>query len=352
MNKNLIKIVGLLLSCGFLFIQGRADWKSEVNQYLKEQKYAEARNLVEINLSKLENVERQEALALLPYLCSQNHQAKEEKQAIINYFEEYGNSLPTFEFLDFSIFGPILDYWEKWKEGYPLISNLNFLVPVSSREDTIPDTLRLGFDLSTEAYYKIQLAGQPLEGGWWSQGPHLIQLPLPFSFDQSINLDLDIFLKTDSITIKKRIVLEFKAVAKNFQNPDFLVQRQTAPPVKNLSGELALYIGDSLIYKSTKYLETKIPLKITIPPPNPPGTKPYLIPQKDQYQMHGVSIIDAVSAIAKAIKDWKKKPTEKAPSSYLRRAEINFTFINPEKQEIKTEVNIRMKPEKAEVEYY
>jgi hypothetical protein len=352
MNKSYRKFIWIFLGWHLLFISALADWKSEVNQYLKERKFPEARNIIEINLTHLEGTEKLEALALLPYILHQTDQITEEKQAVINYFEEYGNFQPIFDFLDFSVFSPVLDFWTKWREEYPLISNLNFLVPASTQEQTIPDSLRLGFNLSADAYYKIQLSGQPLEGGWWNRGSHMIQLPLPFSFDQSINLDLDIFLKTDSITIKKRIIIEFKADLKNPQNSELLVQKQKAPPVKNIEGEVALYIGDSLIYKATKYVQTEIPLKIPIPPPNPPGTKPYLIPQKDQYQLHGVSVIDAVSAIIKAIKDWKKKPQAVTPSTYLRKPEINFTYINPERQEMKAEVTIRLQPQKAEVQTY
>ncbi|MBC7361098.1 MAG: hypothetical protein H5U06_02265 [Candidatus Aminicenantes bacterium] len=352
MTKNFRIGIWILLTCLLIFPSARADWKSQINQYLKQHEYAEAQNLLKINLSKLENSDKQEALALLPYLYHRNNLPAEEKKAVIDYFEEYGQAQPLFEFLDFSVFNDVLEFWGKWREEYPLISNLNFLVPVSAQDRTIPEILRLGFDLSTEAYYKIHLEGQPLEGGLWSKGPHLVQLPLPFSFDQPFSLNLDIFMKTKSITIKKRVVLEFRVETKNLQNPDLLVQRQDAPPVKNIEGEVALYIGETLIYKATKYLQKQIPVKITIPPPNPPGTKPYLVPQKDQYPMHSVSIFDAITAITKIIQDWKKKPPEKTPATFNRKAEINFTFTHPERQEIRTDVTIRLKPQKAEVQAY
>jgi hypothetical protein len=156
-------------------------------------------------------------------------------------------------------------------------------------------------------------------------------------------------LKTRSITIRKRIGLEFKVEKRNLKNKEILVQRQDSVPIKNTEGELALYIGDTLIFKSIKYLQKQIPVKITIPPPNPPGTKPYLVPQEDQYITPGVSIIDAISAIASTIKDWRKKPPEKTPPTFTKKAEINFAFTTPEKQEVQTAVAIRLRPEKAEV---
>jgi hypothetical protein len=326
----------------------QSDWKFQTNQYLKQGEFLAALNLLEANLSNLEMGESQEARALLPYLYHQNNLPAEEKKAIIDYFEEYGTSQPLFDFLDFRVFTEVLEFWAKWREEYPLIDGLNFLVPASAQERTIPEMIRLGFDLTAEAFYKIHLQGQPLEGGLWSKGPHLVQLPLPFSFDQPFSLNLDIFLKTKRITIKKRVVLEFKVERKGLQTPDLLVQRQDAPPVKSIEGEVALYIGDSLIYKATKYLQKQIPVKITIPPPNPPGTKPYLVPQKEQYPMHSVSILDAIAAITKIIQDWKKKPPEKAPVTFIRRAEISFSFFNPEKQDIRTDITIRLKPEKPE----
>jgi len=339
----------LLVLLPLISLPLQADWKFELNQLLKQNEHQQALNLIEITINQVEKSERQEALALLPFLYFKNNLPEEEKKAVINYFEEFGQDQPLFEFLDFSIFDQVIEYWGKWREEYPLLSNLNFLIPATAQERTIPETLRVGFDLSAEAYYKIQLEGTPLEGGLWSRGAHLVQLPLPLYFDQPYSLNLDIYLKTSRLTIKKRIILEFRIEKKNWSNQDLLVQRQDSPPVKNIEGEVALYIGETLIYKATKYLQSQIPVKLYIPPPNPPGTKPYLIPQKDQYPMHSVSIIDAVGAIAKLIKDWKKKPPEQTPASFIKKSEINFVYLNPEKQESRTEVTIKLNPQKAEL---
>ncbi len=340
----------LLLMLGFfcLAVTARADWKAEINELLKNREYEPALNLLESTLPGLEQAEKQEALALLPFLYFKNNLPSEEKRALIDYFEEFGDSQPLLAFLDFSVFNQALEYWGRWREDFPLVSNLNFLLPASSEDRSIPEVLRLGFDLSAEAYYKIQLEGNPLEGGLWTKGAHLIQLPLPFYFDQSYSLNLDIFLKTRSITIRKRIVLEIGIEKRNLQNQELLVQRQESPPIKNVEGEVAFYIGDTLIYKATKYLQKQIPVRVYIPPPNPPGTKPYLVPDKDQPYFRGVSILDAISAIAGAIKDWKKKPPEKVPASFVKRPEINFAFTSLEKQGLRTEVSIKLRPVKAE----
>lgn len=340
----------LLVLLGFfcLDLAAAADWKSEINELLKNREYEPALNLLETALAGLDQNEKQDALALLPFLYFKNNLPSEEKSALIDYFEEFGDSQPLLSFLDFSVFNQALEYWGRWREDFPLVSNLTFLLPVSSEDRAIPEVLRLGFDLSADAYYKIQLEGNPLEGGFWTRGAHLIQLPLPFYFDQSYSLNLDLFLKTRSITVRKRIILEFGIEKRNMQNRELLVQRQEAPPIKNVEGEIAFYIGDTLIYKATKYLQRQIPVKVYIPPPNPPGTKPYLAPDKDQPYFRGISILDAISAIAGAIRDWKKKPPEKVPASFVRKPEINFAFTSLEKGEIKTEVSIKLRPVKAE----
>jgi len=347
-NKRIRLFILLMLGCCFLAISARADWKSDINELLKNREYEPALNLLESTLAGLEQTEKQDALALLPFLYFKNNLPAEEKRALIDYFEEFGDSQPILSFLDFSVFNQALEFWGRWREDFPLVSNLNFLLPVSAEDRSIPEVLRLGFDLSADAYYKIQLEGNPLEGGLWTKGAHLIQLPLPFYFDQSYTLNLDIYLKTRSITVRKRIVLEFGIEKRNLQNRELLVQRQEAPPIKNIEGEVAFYIGDTLIYKATKYLQKQIPVKVYIPPPNPPGTKPYLAPDKDQPYFRGVSILDAISAIAGALKDWKKKPPEKVPASFIKKPEINFAFTRLEQQEIRTEVSIRFRPVKAE----
>jgi len=57
----------------------------------------------------------------------------------------------------------------------------------------------------------------------------------------------------------------------------------------------------------------------------------------------------AVLTIIKTVKDWRKKPPEITPATFNRQAELNFTFINPEQLDLKTEVDIRLKTEKPEI---
>jgi len=352
MNKKISYLILaiIIISLGLpSLLKATPDWKSEINLKLKNSEYEEALVLIESNLPQLEKTEKQEALALRPFILNKLGQAGEEKKALIDYFEEFGQNQPVLEFLDFSIFSQVLEYWGNWLGYFPLVENLNFLVPTGAPEDSIPDAIRLGFDLSTPAYYKLILEGQPLEGGYWEKGPHLIELPIPYSFEKPFSLNLDIFLRTDQITVKKRVQLAFNVETRNLGGQDLLVQRQNAAPVKNLQGEVALYIGEKLIFKATKYVQKKIPMKITIPPPNPPGTKPYLVPQKEQYPFHGVSILDAISAISKVIQDWKKKPSATSPSAYDKKAEITFKFVNPEKPEIRSQITINIKSPKTEL---
>ncbi len=347
-RKKICLIFWILINCLVPLSQAQVNWKSEVNQLLKQKDYRQALHFLEETIQNLENADLQEARALLSFIYYKNNLPEEEKRAIIDYFEEYGQADTVFAFLDYSVFSEVLEFWGKWRSDYPLLSNLNFLVPAGAEDRTIPEVLRLGFELSSEAYYKIQLEGNPLEGGLWTRGPHLVQIPLPFYFDRSYSLNLDIFLKTKSITIRKRIILDFKVENKNLPNQELLVQRQEAPPIKNVEGELALFIGDTLIFKATKYLQRQIPVKITIPPPNPPGTKPYLAPQKNQWPSQGVSILEAISALTSVIKEFKKKPPEKIPATFVKKSEINFVFINPERQEARTEVSLKLRTEKAE----
>jgi len=220
-NNRIRSTCLLILGVFCLFVSARADWKSEINELLKNREYEPALNLLESTLAGLEQAEKQDALALLPFLYFKNNLPAEEKKALIDYFEEFGDSQPLLSFLDFSVFNQALEYWGRWREDFPLVSNLNFLLPASAEDRSIPEVLRLGFDLSTDAYYKIQLEGNPLEGGLWTKGAHHIQLPLPFYFDQSYTLNLDLYLKTRSITLKKRIILEFEIEKENCKTRSF-----------------------------------------------------------------------------------------------------------------------------------
>lgn len=333
-----------------VFPAAAPDWKNDINLKLKSGLYEEAMSVLDSVLPGLEKIEKQEAMVLRPFILNLLGKNEEEKKALIDYFEEFDRNQPVLEFLDFSIFSQLLEYWDKWQENFPLLNNLNFLVPVNSPENSIPEALRIGFDLSTRSYYKLILDDQPLEGGLWEKGPHLVELPMPYSYEKPFTLNLDIHLRTELITIKKRVVIEFNVDTRRPAGQDLLVQKQTSSSVKNLVGEVSLYIGDTLIYKATKYVPKKIPIKINIPPPNPPGTKPYLIPQKDQYPFRGVSIIDAISAISKVIQDWKKKPPSSVTPTYEKKTELVFNFVHPESPEVRSRITIKLKPIRAE--YY
>jgi hypothetical protein len=95
-----------------------------------------------------------------------------------------------------------------------------------------------------------------------------------------------------------------------------------------------------MIYKASKYLQKKIPVKITNSSAQSARNQTLSGPSKDQYQLRAISVIDAVSAIIKTVKDWKKKPPETTPATFSRQAELNFTFINPEQLDLRTEVDI------------
>lgn len=346
--KLLISTIIITLLLQSVFLTAAPDWKNEINLKLKNGLYADALSLLESLLPGLEKAEKQEAMALRPFILNLTEKPEEEKKALIDYFEEFDGTQPVLEFLDFSIFNRLLEYWSQWQENFPLLNNLNFLVPVNSPENSIPEALRIGFDLSTRSYYKLILEDQPLEGGLWEKGPHLIELPMPYSYEKPFTLNLDIHLRTERITIKKRVVIEFNVDTQKPGGQDLLVQKQTSSAVKNLVGEVSLYIGDTLIYKATKYVPKKIPIKINIPPPNPPGTKPYLIPQKDQYPFRGVSIIDAISAISKVIQDWKKKPPASVTPTYEKKRELIFNFVDPENPAVRSKITIKLNPARAE----
>jgi len=102
-----------------------ADWKTDINQYLKEERWVEAQILLENSLSSLAEPDRQEALAILPYIYHRLGQTEKEKQAIVNYFEQYNLAEPLFEFLDFSVFNPC---WSSGEDGKKTILSLPMLI--------------------------------------------------------------------------------------------------------------------------------------------------------------------------------------------------------------------------------
>lgn len=90
MIKRIGPIGLLFLGCIILPVFLRADWKSDLNLMLKENDYKQALSLLETTLKEMESADRQEALALLPFIYSKNNLPDEEKRLLLIILKNSG----------------------------------------------------------------------------------------------------------------------------------------------------------------------------------------------------------------------------------------------------------------------
>ncbi len=333
MTKRTIAGFIFIVLCGSVL---GSDWRTTLLSYLgPSPDHAAAREFLEREGFSVPEEDRQTALALLAYFCHKTSDPEKERLLITRYFETYRDNHPDFGFLDDWSRRDFLAFWGPWSLRYPLITDLSFLESRNTGETGLPATIRVGLDLLNAALYKVSWEGQVLEGGQWTKGFHILELPASDLFQDSGIHEFSLILKADDLVVRKPILLEIdvqttERVSSSATRPD------TTPPVSYTSqspkipeGEISLYVGGKLVLTSKKTAPRSAePVKIKIPGPSMPGTKPYLVPPTEDPMARSVSILDALALAYKAIKDLTaKKPPKPSPPSYTKTTSMVFPFV-------------------------
>ncbi len=354
MNKRIFASGFVLL---VLALDLSADWKQEVLGYLSPRRdYPAARAYLRENYSKIDPLEKSNALGFIAYLARMTGDSQDEQDRIAEYFETYGDTEPAFDLPDELLRRDFVMFWAKWKSTYPLVTGLVFLERPSESNPSPPARLEVGLNLLNGAYYKVSVSDQVLEGGLWQQGFHILKLPFSGSYDKPGSLEFNLDLMTEGMVIRKRIMVEVDVRATRSTASLPLVQTAVpspSPPPRLVEGEVSLYIGDKLILKSKKLSSKTAPIKFKIPGPSAAGTKPYLAPKKDDPILNTVSILDAVALAYQTVKDLVKKKKAEPPSapSYQKTQQLAFSFAreSPDSGEVIYKGFVSIKPAAATV---
>jgi hypothetical protein len=305
------------------------DWKQDIQAFLGTSKdYPGAFAYLQAAYPGLDALEKQTAGAFLAYLASKVPDEVQEKHWVVEYFEFYKDADPLLDFLDLDSRKDFFDYWGRWQRSYPIITDLNLLEPTGAPVLAVPSEIRLGVELLNSAFYKISDSSGTLAGGLWQGGFHILSLPASGMFEESGSREFILDLKAGDIIVRKRIGVEVDV-------------RRPSPPAgpaagsvlraKDLEGEVALFVGDRLIFSSRKIMSKTPPLDIPVPGPSAPDTKPYLAPRKDIPTFTGVSIFDALGAAYSVLRDLlKKKPLPLSPPSYQKVKRMTIVFATQE----------------------
>jgi len=338
-----------------------ADWKSEFLSLLSPRPdYAKAREYLTGKAGGLDGADRQVAEALLPYLAGKAGAAAEERDLIAAYFDKYGDADPEFGFLDETTLRDFITFWARWKKAFPLVTDVNFLVRNGAAAAGLPAGLEVGLELMCDAYYKISLGPYALEGGFWNRGFHIMTLPAAGLFERSGTYEFDLDLRAGDLVVRKpiRIAVDLTPVAVLRPAAPVLppvaaaAANRTPPPVTNLEGELSLYVDGKLVMTTRKIAVKPKPLGFKLPGPSMPGQKPYLPPPRTDPMANSISILDAISATYKALKDLvSKKPVPPSPPVYAKAGSLSLTFNHAESGGTTSEVRADVRLERTRTSF-
>lgn len=350
MNK---RSPGLILSCLCLVLWLQADWKKDVQDSLGSRKDIQgAYDLLTAQYGVIEASDKPGVSGLLAFLAHKLDDHGAETAWITEFFERYQAQDTLFEYVDGVTRFELIMFLDTWRETYPLVTDISLLQRTDAFDSMLPAQLEIGVEVRNGAFYKISDEERILSGGQWMEGFHILKIPVSSQFDSRGTLSYFLDLKAGDLVIRKPIRL-----AVTIEEQPSAFETAPRPPAarrpaqKPLEGELALYIGDRLIFSSRKLPAfTPPPAEIKITPPLPQGTKPFMLPPKDDPFAHSVSIFDAVGLTYKAIRDiFKKKPPEKSPNPYRRQDQMTVVFQrqHPEGGEVTIQATVNLKAEEA-----
>jgi hypothetical protein len=338
------KLLSLAAACLMATtVAAGADWKQDILSYLGSPKdYPGALGYLQAAYPGLEETEKQTARAFLAYLSGKIGGREEERRWIVSYFELYRDIDPLFDFLDWESRRDFVDYWGRWKTAYPLVTDLNLLEAVGPNAGAPTAEIRIGVELANPAYYKISDEAGTLEGGLWQAGFHILTLPAGGLYDRSGVRSFTLDLKAGDLILRKRIGVDVDLQTPLGTSP--AAPAAPAPRMRDITGEISLYIGDKLIMTSRKTISKSPTLTFPIPGPSAPNTKPYLAPRENDPMLNSASILDAVGLAYQTIRDLlKKKPPAPSPPTYQKVKRMAFALGEGGR------VEIALKPGEAEL---
>lgn len=221
----------------------------------------------------------------------------------------------------------------------PLISDI-YLIKSQAEISSIPALIRIGLEMTSNAYYKLSQEGVIITAGLFPKGFNSISIPTASLLEQPGEHVYILELKTESRLYQREIVLDVQIETEDPQK-----KTETKPQI--LEHKLSLYVDDQLVASLIKTQDKKIPVK-TESPPLPKNYDPFNPDQLDNPLANSVSILQAVGLAYYLIKELTKKKDEGNRVPPIQKSSlITFTFNKKDtqgmEQEFKALIRLRMR---------
>jgi hypothetical protein len=330
----------------FLFILSLSsfsygDWKSDIFNFLVDKKdYKGAIEYLFSYREKNEKIFNPAICGLLAYSFNKLNDKDNEYRWLSEYFEKYRGREAIFDFMDEATYAQIVDYFTFWRWRYPQVEEIALINSDIYSGPAPPDKFVISIDVRNNAYYKLSKKEQVLKGGLLKDGYNTIQIRANKLLEKSESHVFFLDLKTEDLVLRKEIEIDIQIESKNAGKKSI----QSAQKSKDKEYRLSMYVGDKLIVMSKKLPSKPFAMKFKNPP-WPENRKPFTPVETENPLANSVSILSAVSAIAKLIKDLRKDDEEYRvkPVQKLRQITAKYMKMNTEglDQEVKAIVTLR-----------
>jgi len=334
-KKILILILLILLSVVAL----RGQWMEGLSTFFGPQKdYAGAVDYLLSQLDQIDESTKSIAYELLAYCYSKLNDRTNERKWIISYFDAYSGSDPILGFLDESSYADLSTYITFWKIKFPQVTDIAIVGNRLQSGSAPPSRLPLVVDITRDAYYRLISTEGVANGGLFRPGPNSLNIDATRLFDETGTHLYFLDLKSGDLIVRKEINLDIQV-----EKPISAPVKQPEQAIPDREYKLSMYVGGRLIVASKK-----LP---NIPPPKidfPKGAVYFPKFPRDQkdFNLNTFSVIDAVAALYKAIKDLTKGKEEKVPEfKYQKQQQTEISFWREDSEGISREIRtmIRLK---------
>lgn len=203
------------------------------------------------------------------------------------------------------------------EQGFPLVSGICLLENEAYRKNLPPGKITIGFDVRSDALFKISLEDRVVQAGKFQEGFRTIALPSREFFQETGTHKLVLECKSDGEVIAKEILIDIRLV------PLYVVQKAGEKQKQHVY-TLSLLIGNRLVYSTRKFAPRDISFELKLPPWEA-RYDPFGLIDDVSKPASGVSILGAVAVLYHLAKSFS-----------LAEEEADEDFIPQKKQQIET----------------
>ncbi len=303
MNKKILVLVGLF---SWLSAVSFADLRKDIAVYFKDQR--DYRGAVDYLLKQVE--ERQESYdpvicGLLAFSYHKLDDKSREYEWLTKYLEYYRGEEFIFDFLDEATYRDLLIFIGRWKQRYPLVTELALIDRDAYQGPHPPDKFIIGIEIENDAYFKFSDEEGTIQGGLFKRGFNSISIAADGLFGRSGSHVYFLDLKTQDLILRKEIEIDIRMELSEVTQEDTARKKKSASFTLEPEFKISMYVGDELIASSRKLPPFTHPINIDLPPwPKDPSV--YGPIYRDEFALNYFSILDAVGAVYDVLKNLKK----------------------------------------------